>query len=212
MRLLYEIILSEIGRYAKIYKDGGMGLRIIAGNAKGRKLKSPDTQDIRPTIDRVREAVFSMINFEIPGSRVLDLFAGTGSLGLEAISRGACDVVFVDNNRQAIGIINDNIKLLGVSDRARVMQTDAFKAMEMLSMARERFDIIFIDPPYNENLYHKILLSIAKQDLAKKCGIIIIEHPDHICIEDRYNGLHIKKNKRYGSVGITIMINKGGEQ
>jgi 16S rRNA (guanine(966)-N(2))-methyltransferase RsmD len=197
--------LFKIVSYAKILKDGGIFLRIIAGYAKGRKLKSPENQDIRPTSDRVKEAIFSMIAFYIPGKIVLDLFAGTGNLGLEALSRGAKFSVFVDNNREALKLVNQNIKLLGYKDKTSVVFSDALKALDLFRKRNEKFDIVFIDPPYRQSLYGEIIQSIAENDIIDRSGILIIEHPADIKLKDEYEGLKKIKEKKYGNTSITIL-------
>lgn len=180
-------------------------MRIIAGYAKGRKLKSPENQDIRPTSDRVKEAIFSMIAFYIPGKIVLDLFAGTGNLGLEALSRGAKFSVFVDNNREALKLVNQNIKLLGYKDKTSVVFSDALKALDLFRKRNEKFDIVFIDPPYRQSLYGEIIQSIAENDIIDRSGILIIEHPADIKLKDEYEGLKKIKEKKYGNTSITIL-------
>lgn len=180
-------------------------MRIIAGYAKGRKLKSPENQDIRPTSDRVKEAIFSMIAFYLPGKIVLDLFAGTGNLGLEALSRGAKFSVFVDNNREALKLVNQNIKLLGYKDKTSVVFSDALKALDLFRKRNEKFDIVFIDPPYRQSLYGEIIQSIAENDIIDRSGILIIEHPADIKLKDEYEGLKKIKEKKYGNTSITIL-------
>ena len=118
-------------------------MRVITGTARGRRLKELEGLETRPTTDRVKEGVFNIIQFDIEGRRVLDLFAGTGQLGIEALSRGAASAVFVDQRRDAASIIRENLKLTGLSDRARVVNGEA---MAFLSSQRERFDLIFLDP------------------------------------------------------------------
>ena len=125
-------------------------MRVITGSARGRRLLELAGGETRPTADRVKEGVFNIIQFDIEGRRVLDLFAGTGQLGVEALSRGAAEAVFVEQRRDAARLVTENLKLTGLADRARVVNGDA---LSYLAGAGERFDIVFIDPPYADRLW-----------------------------------------------------------
>ena len=180
-------------------------MRIIAGNFRGRKLVSPKNSPIRPTSDRVKEALFNMIGPKIPGSRVLDLFAGTGSLGLEAISRGAEYAVFVEKNAVSVKTLNENIWLLNIREDCEIIMADAVDALSRLDAKNITFDIVFVDPPYWENLYKKVLSALAGYDIIKNGGLVIFEHPSDIDIDkDKHSFVPIK-NKRYGSTSISIL-------
>lgn len=132
-------------------------MRIIAGAFRGRRLHSPDSARIRPTIDRVREAVFSMIAEHVPDARVLDLFAGTGAVGLEALSRGARSCCFVDSGGEALRLIRANILLCGAGQRSRVIQSTVASALHRLELEKELFDLVFLDPPYGKGYVEKTL-------------------------------------------------------
>lgn len=144
-------------------------MRVITGTARGRKLKTPDDYDIRPTTDNVKEAVFNIIQFDIPGRRVLDLFAGTGQLGIECLSRGAAEAVFIDQSRQAVGIVKENLKTCGL--KGTVLQADAIEYLRR----GEKFDIIFVDPPYDSELYEPVLKTVNSVDILSDGGIIVCE-------------------------------------
>lgn len=144
-------------------------MRVITGTARGRKLKTPDDYDIRPTTDNVKEAVFNIIQFDIPGRRVLDLFAGTGQLGIECLSRGAAEAVFIDQSRQAVGIVKENLKTCGL--KGMVLQADAIEYLRR----GESFDIIFVDPPYDSELYEPVLKTVNSVDILSDGGIIVCE-------------------------------------
>jgi len=146
-------------------------MRVISGGAKGRKLKTPSGDGIRPTCDKVKESIFNIIQFDLEGASVLDLFAGTGQLGIEALSRGAKSAVFVDNSSAASTIIRDNLKACGFSGSAKVYTSDALRSLER----DEKFDIIFIDPPYDTNLAASAIFKIASIDKLNENGIIIAE-------------------------------------
>ncbi len=144
-------------------------MRVITGSARGRKLKTPEDYDIRPTTDNVKESLFNIIQFDIEGRRVLDLFAGTGQLGIECLSRGAREAVFVDKSREAVKIVKENLKSCGL--HATVVQQDALSFLKGCG----RFDLIFIDPPYDAGLYESVLETVNSIDILSDGGIIICE-------------------------------------
>lgn len=167
-------------------------MRIIAGEAKGRNLKSPTGRQTRPTSDRVKESMFNILGDRVPDARVLDLFAGTGNLGLEAISRGAKLSVFIDDNRDSIKIIYDNIKLLKYESCCEVYHNNALSALNILNKKDKSFDIIFIDPPYHSDIIPKILETISEAGIMSEYGVIISEHdikdylPEKVLNMERY--------------------------
>lgn len=144
-------------------------MRVITGSARGRRLKTPESYDIRPTTDNVKEAVFNILQFDIEGRRVLDLFAGTGQLGIECLSRGAKSAVFIDRDRDAIRIVKDNLKTCGLS--GTVLCTEAQAYLKDCG----KFDLIFVDPPYDSGLYEPVLQTINLVDILSEGGIIIVE-------------------------------------
>ena len=152
-------------------------MRIVAGLAKGRKIESPKGMDVRPTTDRVREALFSSIAFRIAGSQVLDLFAGTGALGLEALSRGAAAAVFADRSRRSIAMIRRNIAACRLASRATVIERDAASVLTMLRGQNRQFDLVFLDPPYDSPLLEQALRGLDEGRLVAENGLISAEHP-----------------------------------
>lgn len=144
-------------------------MRVITGCARGRRLKTPENYDIRPTTDNVKESLFNILQFDIEGRRVLDLFAGTGQLGIECLSRGAAEASFVDRDRDAVRIVRENLKTCGLT--AKVFQSDALRFLE----APGQYDIIFVDPPYDADLYEPVLERINSVDKLSDGGIIICE-------------------------------------
>ena len=146
-------------------------MRIISGSARGRKLKEPTGYKIRPTTDKVKESVFNIVQFDIEGRRVLDLFAGTGQYGIEALSRGAGSVVFVDSASESVKLIKENLKICGFFDQVSVQGRDALRYLE----DDEKFDLIFIDPPYETKYAQKALHKITEFDKLNINGIIICE-------------------------------------
>ena len=146
-------------------------MRVITGTARGRKLLTLSGEDVRPTTDKVKEALFSIIQFEIEGRRVLDLFAGSGQLGIEALSRGAAGCVFVDQSRQAVNIIRKNIEACGFGELSRVHQSDALGFLSSYQCSGLRFDIAFLDPPYASGLLIKALPAVAEH--MNRGGVIV---------------------------------------
>lgn len=187
-------------------------MRIISGTARGRRLKSPEGNKIRPTSDRVKESIFNMLAFQLPGKKVLDLFAGTGNLGLEALSRGAVHATFVDVDREAQKLIMHNIKLLGFEERARVCHMDSFEAVRRMGLKKEKFDIIFIDPPYKEGLYEEIIETVIKGDIIENDGYMVIEHPSAVKLDEVYWSLQMIKNRKYGNTTVTIYKKEDGDE
>ena len=174
-------------------------MRVISGTARGRKLKEPAGSDIRPTGDKVKESMFNIIQFDIEGRRVLDLFAGTGQLGIEALSRGARSVVFVDSKPEAVRLIRVNLELCGFTDSATVYARDALK----YPGGDETFDLIFIDPPYDSPLAGKALLRIIEFDKLNTNGIIVCESKADYVLPDVPPPYFFHKEYLYGSVKIT---------
>ena len=175
-------------------------MRVITGTAKGRKLKTPPDYDVRPTTDNVKECLFNIINFDIEGRRVLDLFAGTGQLGIEALSRGAAEAVFVDCSSNALKIVKENLKLCGFS--APVILSDAVSFLKGAS----KFDIIFIDPPYDGGLYEPALEAICEFDLLNDNGIIIVESRNDYSVPALKQPYVLKKEYKYGHIKLSKII------
>ena len=176
-------------------------MRVITGTAKGVRLKTPEGLLTRPTTERVKEAVFSMIQFEVEGARVLDLFAGTGQMGIEALSRGAVSAVFVDERRDACRLVEENIKRARVQDRSRVVQSDY---LSFLSRKGSDYDLIILDPPYAEVFLENSLKKISEIDILSDRGIIICERPAEKQLDFEIPGLTRGKDYRYGKTWVTI--------
>lgn len=151
-------------------------MRIIAGDKRGCAISAPKGMDTRPTLDRVKESLFGILQFEIYGRRVLDLFAGSGALGLEALSRGAQNAVFCDKSRESVGIINANIKKLGYGSKCSVYGCDWERAVSMMEGRGDRFDIVFIDPPYGAGIAAKAAAALYSKGLLAEDFIIVLEH------------------------------------
>lgn len=184
-------------------------MRVISGKARGLKLDSPKNNDVRPTTDRVKESLFNIINSYIIDSEVLDLFAGTGSLGIECLSRNAKSCVFVDNKKESLDIVKSNIKKARVENESTVLKEDFKSAIKTLNLKNKTFDIIFLDPPYYENLFEICLDEISKNNLLKKDGIIVVEHDTKEILSEKINNLEKFRDKKYGNT--TLSFYKIGE-
>ncbi|MEM5786716.1 MAG: 16S rRNA (guanine(966)-N(2))-methyltransferase RsmD [Syntrophobacteraceae bacterium] len=149
-------------------------MRIISGAFRGRRLLSPKSAEIRPTSDRVREAIFSIIASEIPGAQVLDLFAGTGAMGLEALSRGAASAVFVDRGTEAVRLIKENIELCKAGNTASIIRDTVPSAIKKLAAQGRTFEVIFMDPPYGMGLVEKTIDML--DSVAAPAAIMVAEH------------------------------------
>ena len=177
-------------------------MRVISGRARGLKLSSPTGNDTRPTLDRVKEAVFSMLTPYLNDAVVLDLFAGSGALGIEALSRGARQAFFVDNSVAAVSSIKSNLLSARMADNSVVINSDFVK---FLDSCEEKFDLIFIDPPYAKGLYSSVFQAIKSREILSKNGLIIAEWDFEIGFTDNLSGFDIVKEKKYGRVGITVL-------
>ena len=150
-------------------------MRVIAGSAKGRRLKTREGRDTRPTTDRCREALFAILQFEVPGASFLDLFSGSGGIGIEALSRGASEAVFVEADAGACACIRENLSTTGFSARSRMLRKDVFQAIRLLEQEGRSFDIIFLYPPYDHGLEQQTLDLLSTTHLLKKEGWLVIE-------------------------------------
>lgn len=184
-------------------------MRVIAGLAKGKQLKTPEGMQTRPTTDRVKEALFSIIQFEIPGARVLDLFGGTGQLGIEALSRGAQSAVFVDAREDACKLIRENLKRTGFSDKAQVIRGDY---LDYLKRCKDKFDIILLDPPYAEVFLENALKFITEIDILQSGGIIISERPVGKDLPWDFLGFTRSRDYKYGTTLLTLYRKQNAEQ
>ena len=176
-------------------------MRVITGKARGVQLKTPEGMLTRPTSDRVKEALFSIIHFEIPGAKVLDLFGGTGQLGIEALSRGASKAVFVDAQENACKLIRENLKRAKMDGDGQVVRGDY---LQYLERCREKFDIILLDPPYAEVFLENALKKITEIDILESNGIIVAERPLGKELPWEFEGFERSKDYKYGKTLLTI--------
>ena len=180
-------------------------MRVITGTARGRKLITLEGDDVRPTTDKVKEALFSIIQFELPGAKVLDLFGGTGQLGIEALSRGASKAVFVDARREACQLIGANLKKTHLESEASVVQSDY---LEYLNRCKETFQIILLDPPYAEVFLENAIKRITEIDILQSGGIIVAERPLGKELPWEFEGYTRSKDYKYGKIILTLYRKK----
>ena len=181
-------------------------MRVISGSARGRRLKELPGMDTRPTTDKVKESLFNIIQFDVEGRRALDLFGGTGQLGIEALSRGAARCTFVDMSRQAADVIRDNLKTVGFSELASVHQGDA---VAFLAGCREKFDLIFLDPPYQSQLLERCLQEITKFDILSEHGIMICESAVETQLPEPDAPYEKGREYRYGKIKLAVYHRQG---
>lgn len=174
-------------------------MRVITGSAKGRKLKTLSGEDVRPTTDRVKEALFSIIQFETEGRRVLDLFAGSGQLGIEALSRGASSAVFVDASRDSIEVVRDNLNTVKLAQSAQVLQMDS---LAFLAGQCGPFDIALLDPPYGAGLLHKALPMAARR--MAPGGVIICESAAKEELPEQAEDFRLVRRYPYGRISLAV--------
>ena len=173
-------------------------MRVIGGKLKGRKLVSPSGESIRPTSDMAKQGIFNVLQFDIEGSRFVDLFSGSGAIGIEALSRGAALCVFVDSAKESIRVVEKNIQSTGLGDRAKVVGSD-FAAY--LRGSREMFDIAFLDPPYRTGLLEQALPLVAQR--MNPGGVILCEHPKDEALPEAAGAFRLHKTYRYGKIMLT---------
>ena len=176
-------------------------MRVITGKARGVVLKTPDGMETRPTADRVKEALFSVIQFDVPNAKILDLFAGTGQLGIEALSRGARSAVFVDAREDACRLVRENLRRTRLEDITRVIRSDYAVFLEN---CRDSFDIIFLDPPYGEKFLENALKMITEIDILHSGGIIVTERPSGKELLCDFPGFTRSKDYKYASTVLTL--------
>ena len=178
-------------------------MRVIAGKARRIQLKTIEGNNTRPTTDRIKETLFNILQPEIYDATFLDLFSGSGGIGIEALSRGAEHAVFIENNSEAIKCIKDNLAVTKLINQAEVMKADACAGIRQLK-GRTPFSIIFMDPPYYKNMFSDALLSVDENELLKEDGIIVVEHDTVDKFPDNMGRLYKSREKKYGNTTITF--------
>ena len=174
-------------------------MRVITGSARGKRLVTPAGRDVRPTPERVKEGLFSALQFDIEGRRVLDLFAGSGQLSVEALSRGAQSAVLVDNSAASVKAARSNVESCGFEEKTKIVQSDY---ASFCAMCRETFDIVFLDPPYLEGLLVPAIKAVLP--ITSDYGVIVCEHPPEVKLPEDVGGFKISRSYRYGKVLVTV--------
>lgn len=179
-------------------------MRVISGSARGTILKSPQDDKVRPTLDRVKESLFNIIGFSIIESDVLDLFAGSGALGIESLSRGASKAVFVDMSKESIALTTENLEKTRLKEKAMILNKDSISALEYLAGKNEKFDLIFMDPPYKTDLVKKALEFLSSSNILKEDALIIVEQDMDESLDDAYGNLTKTREKKYSKTKLSF--------
>ena len=179
-------------------------MRITSGTLKNRKIKSRGGKETRPTLERIKEAIFSIIGDKITDARFLDLYSGTGNMAIEALSRGASRAVMIEQDKEALRIIIDNVNDLKLDGKCRAYKNDVIRAIEILGRKNEKFDIIFMDPPYQDNVTKKVLKAIEKANILTEDGVIICEHHLLEDLEDNIASFRKTDERKYNKKILTF--------
>ncbi|HVF91490.1 MAG TPA: 16S rRNA (guanine(966)-N(2))-methyltransferase RsmD [Blastocatellia bacterium] len=179
-------------------------MRVIGGKYRGRQLRTAAGLDVRPTSDRLRETLFNILAPSIRGSRFLDICAGSGAVGIEALSRGASHVTLIESSRQTCAIIRENIRALAIGDEARVINREAAQEISRLSGEGEPFDIVFLDPPYASALYSEVLERVSQGGLISDDGIVVVEHGSKKPPRESYGRLRVYREVRQGESALAF--------
>ena len=181
-------------------------MKVITGTARGRSIRTLEGNAVRPTSQKVKEAMFSAIQFWVEGARVLDLFAGSGQLGIEALSRGAVGCTFVDMARESCGVVRDNLRSTGLGKDSKVVMADAVR---FLASSYETYDIVFADPPYRKGIAESLVMAVG--DVLSENGIFVLETEEDAEVPDEAPGISLQKKYRYGKTNVRI-YRKAGEE
>jgi 16S rRNA (guanine966-N2)-methyltransferase len=180
-------------------------MRIISGDLKGKRLKAPKGEILRPTSDRVKESIFNILGAAVEGSAVLDLFAGTGNLGIEALSRGATRVVFVEKGRQAMHLLQRNLSRCGMTDLSEIIPKDVQRAIGLLQRSGDSFDLILMDPPYAKGLVQKTLMALQFHPICQEDSVLVIEHDRREPLPSILKGWHLVRQRRIGDTLLSFL-------
>ena len=181
-------------------------MRIISGLSRGRKLATPKGQALRPTSDRVKESIFNILGERVNGKIVLDLFAGTGNLGIEALSRGAKRALFVERGRQAIRLIRKNLSQFGMEEHSEIIPKDVNRAIGILKERGESFDLILMDPPYEKGLIQKTLSKLSSYEIYHEDSILVIEHDRRERLPGKIDGWNLIRQRRIGDTIVSFLV------
>lgn len=190
-------------------------MRIISGSARGRRLLPPKNERIRPTADRVKESLFNILTVMMgtfADRRVLDIFAGTGNLGIEALSRGAADALFIDENREAVALVRKNLALAGFVERGKVIQKEALSALRSLDNGASTYGLVFLDPPYQQGLSGEVMTVLAASSLIDDSSVVVVETAARETLPDTFGRLREIDRRVYGDTALAFfMLEKTGK-
>jgi 16S rRNA (guanine966-N2)-methyltransferase len=186
-------------------------MRVAGGNARGRRLKVPKGQAVRPTSGRVKQALFNILPHDLSGIRFLDLFAGTGNVSIEAISRGAAEAILIDSSDESGKVIRENLRRVRFADRTSVLILPVSRALRLLARRGESFDMIFLDPPYQHNWVERCLEIISRANLLRPSGTLITEHSVREQVKAGYGSLILKDQRNYGDTLLSFFEHKAGK-
>jgi 16S rRNA (guanine966-N2)-methyltransferase len=173
-------------------------MRVIGGKAKGQRLKVPKGHTVRPTSGRVKEALFNILPHDLSGLKILDLFAGTGNVTIEALSRGALEAILIDSSQESGKVIRENVRRLRFADRTSVWIIPVSRGLRLLANRRESFDLIFLDPPYQQNSVERVLKTVGEGNLLRSSGTLVIEHSVREPVKPAYGCLVMTDQRNYG--------------
>ncbi|HZS04270.1 MAG TPA: 16S rRNA (guanine(966)-N(2))-methyltransferase RsmD [Blastocatellia bacterium] len=179
-------------------------MRVISGIYKGRRLKTVEGQSVRPTSDRLRETLFNVLKGSVEGAKFVDLCAGSGAVGIEALSRGAAHVTFVESARRAAAIINENLAHCKIEDHFRVINRDAVSVLRYFASYHLQYDIFYFDPPYDSDLYTPVMQTLAKSRIVAEAGIVIVEHRRKFPLSPNYESLRPYREINQGDTTLTF--------
>jgi len=182
-----------------------MGLRIIGGSLKGKNLHSVRGKITRPTADRLRESIFNILSPRVQGAVVLDLFSGTGALGIEAVSRGANFAVFIDNNKEAISVIAKNVRSCALDSKVKIIKWNIIKSLNCIKSSKPTFHLVFMDPPYNKNMIEPALFNLHQSNSLDTGACIIIEHAAPEPIPEDLLAFKITSQRKYGKTLVSLL-------
>lgn len=181
-------------------------MRIITGKAKGRRLLSVQGLNTRPTSDKIKASIFNILPSDFNGKEVLDLFAGTGNLGIETLSQGAKKAVFIESNHRALSVLEKNIRNCGFIDRSQIIGNTVAKGIRILEKRGNRFDIIFLDPPYGKNILRDTLARVSKAGILKDNALVVVEHSSSETVADNIENLALNDQRRYGKTVVSFFV------
>jgi 16S rRNA (guanine(966)-N(2))-methyltransferase RsmD len=183
-------------------------MRVIGGKAKGQRLKVPKGRTVRPTSGRVKEALFNILPHDLSELKILDLFAGTGNVTIEALSRGAAEAILIDSSQESAKVIRENLRRLRFSNRTSIWIVPVLRGLRLLANRRESFDLIFLDPPYERNCVERVLKTVGERNLLRSSGTLVVEHSAREVVKSAYGCLALTDQRNYGGTLLSFFQNR----